>query len=670
MTRAFSDIHRYLAVFLTVFMSANAWGQTSTYTNTTTNNFNSSTNCGGGEFTRTFVVPSTDSFTINDLDVGFKASHSWRGDIRVDLTSPAATTVQIISEETGSTSQDNYNVELDDGAGVLINNTPHNTNDGLGAVPPYENLVRPNNVLSAFNGENSVGTWTLTMCDAYPSADNGQFVRSDLFFKHAVGADISLNVTSSSVAPSTGTNVVLTFDVFNTGPVTTSGVSVDVNLPAGLSYVSNNGAGAYSTSTGLWTIPGSVAGGVTASLQITAYVNTSGSYAITGEVMTSVQADPDSTPGNGNTSEDDYATLTLAPITPAVPTLTCPGAPSILDWDSVVWNAGDMNNTYTVDGETIAITVTDPGSTLYSNANFGGQTPAESIYDTGGLSPGQSDLHFIRNPPNNTSTVDVVYTLGSAGVGFAKVQLNIFDVDFGASQFVDQITVTGTLSGTPVTPTLFTSTSNSVSGNQVTGNAGSTPTQSNGNMTLEFTAPIDTLTIKYGNDSTAPADPGNQGISIHDLNFCPVLTAELIGNKTTAVYDPLSEGLYMVPGNDVVYTITFTNIGDGDADNNSVVIIDAMPPEIEFYNGDIDDGGPETTAVTGTDNASNLTFNYATDVRYSNASSAPANFGACGYTPSAGYDPAVTYICVNPKGAMAAGSPDPSFDVKFRARIK
>ena len=126
----------------------------------------------------------------------------------------------------------------------------------------------------------------------------------------------------------------------------------------------------------------------------------------------------------------------------------------------------------------------------------------------------------------------------------------------------------------------------------------------------------------------------------------------------------------MVPGNDVVYTITFTNIGDGDADNNSVVIIDAMPPEIEFYNGDIDDGGPETTAVTGTDNASNLTFNYATDVRYSNASSAPANFGACGYTPSAGYDPAVTYICVNPKGAMAAGSPDPSFDVKFRARIK
>lgn len=95
-----------------------------------------------------------------------------------------------------------------------------------------------------------------------------------------------------------------------------------------------------------------------------------------------------------------------------------------------------------------------------------------------------------------------------------------------------------------------------------------------------------------------------------------------------------------------------------------------MPSEIEFYYGDIDDGGPETTAITGTDNGSGLTFNYVADVRYSNGGSAPANFAACSYTPSAGYDPNVTYICVNPSGVMAAGSPDPSFDVKFRARIK
>ena len=49
----------------------------------------------------------------------------------------------------------------------------------------------------------------------------------------------------------------------------------------------------------------------------------------------------------------------------------------------------------------------------------------------------------------------------------------------------------------------------------------------------------------------------------------------------------------MVPGNDVIYTIEFTNTGDGPTDAGSVLLIDAMPSEIEFYNGDIDDGGPE-----------------------------------------------------------------------------
>ena len=78
----------------------------------------------------------------------------------------------------------------------------------------------------------------------------------------------------------------------------------------------------------------------------------------------------------------------------------------------------------------------------------------------------------------------------------------------------------------------------------------------------------------------------------------------------------------------------------------------------------------KTNPVTGTDSGSGLTFNYATDVRYSNAAVKPTNFAACGYTPSAGYDPAITFICLNPQAAMAAGDPDPSYQFKFRARIK
>ena len=658
-----------ILVILASGLDVRVFAQTSNYVNTAVQNINGTTGCAAGNsFTKTFIVPGSDNFTLADLNVGFIASHTWRGDIRVDLTSPAATTVRIITSETNNTNQDNYNILLDDAAGTLINNAPHNTNDNVNAAP-YENLVRPNNALSAFNGENSVGTWTMTICDDFPGADNGQFRRGELIFTHAVGADLSLALAASTTTPNIGTNVVLTFTLSNAGPESAGGVTTQINLPTGLSYVSDNGGGDYNSGTGVWTIPGSLSVGV-ASLSITAFVNSSGSFVTTGEVSTSNKTDVDSTPGNGILGEDDDVSLTLNPVTPAVPTLSCPGAPSILDWDTVVWPTGTLNNTYTVDGETIVINITDVDNTLLNNAAFGGQTPAEAVNDTGGLVPGQSDLHFLRDPPNRTSSVDVTYTLGTAGIGVSKLQLSLFDIDSGNNQFVDQVTVTGSLNGSNVPVTLFTGTANSASGNVVTGNGPSTPTQSNGNMTVEFNSAVDTVVLSYNNGNAAPVNPGNQGMALHDLNFCPPTNAVLSAQKSLTVFDPFAQGLYALPGNDVVYSIVFTNSGDGPADNNSLEIIDRMPPEIEFYNGDIDDAGPFTDPVVGIDSGSGLTLTYATDVRFSNAGLAPANFAACGYTPVAGYDPNVTFICFNPKGAMAAGTPDPSFEVRFRARIK
>jgi uncharacterized repeat protein (TIGR01451 family) len=140
--------------------------------------------------------------------------------------------------------------------------------------------------------------------------------------------------------------------------------------------------------------------------------------------------------------------------------------------------------------------------------------------------------------------------------------------------------------------------------------------------------------------------------------------------KSVTTYDPLVLGLYAVPGNDVIYTIEFTNLGSNTISSDTVEIIDAMPPEIEFYNGDIDDGGPETDPVIGIDNGAGLTLTYATDVAFSKAVTKPTNFAACSDSLSAGYDPDVTFICFNPKGSMAAGDPDPSFQMQFRARIK
>ena len=158
----------------------------------------------------------------------------------------------------------------------------------------------------------------------------------------------------------------------------------------------------------------------------------------------------------------------------------------------------------------------------------------------------------------------------------------------------------------------------------------------------------------------------------------PVLTlapppgmGELEAEKSTAVYDPLGQGLYAIPGNDVIYTITVRNVGDGPTDAGTILLIDKLPDELEFYNGDIDDAGPESDPVSFSQSAgAGLTFTYGDDVRYSNSAVRPSDFTSCGYGPSLGYDDAVTYLCINPQGALANGTPDPEFSVSFRARIK
>lgn len=153
--------------------------------------------------------------------------------------------------------------------------------------------------------------------------------------------------------------------------------------------------------------------------------------------------------------------------------------------------------------------------------------------------------------------------------------------------------------------------------------------------------------------------------------FLCAVGAELEAAKTVRTFDPLAEGLYAVPGNDVVYEITVTNRGAGATDNGTMLLIDRVPDDVTFFNGDVDGPTlPETGVVAFINGGSGLSFTPATDLAFSNAATQPSLFSQCTYVPAPGYDPAVTHVCLNPKGAMAAGDPDPFFRVEFRARIK
>jgi uncharacterized repeat protein (TIGR01451 family)/fimbrial isopeptide formation D2 family protein len=123
-------------------------------------------------------------------------------------------------------------------------------------------------------------------------------------------ADLSLTKTVDNDEPNAGSNVTFTLTVANAGPNAAGGIVVHDPLPAGLTYVSDTGQGAYDPATGDWAV-GGLSKGDTASLDITALVNVESPIVNTAEITASSLYDPDSTPGNGVVGEDDEASATL-----------------------------------------------------------------------------------------------------------------------------------------------------------------------------------------------------------------------------------------------------------------------------------------------------------------------------------------------------------------------
>lgn len=156
--------------------------------------------------------------------------------------------------------------------------------------------------------------------------------------------------------------------------------------------------------------------------------------------------------------------------------------------------------------------------------------------------------------------------------------------------------------------------------------------------------------------------------------FAEIAVAKRRGSLTVAisseVYDPGAAGLFAIPLNDQLTIATITNEVGARTTNDSIFLIIDVPADTEFYNGDIDGSGPGSNPIAFIgSNAPGISFNYFTDVRYSDAATRP-DYAGCTYTPAAGYDPNVRFICINPKGSMPQGDPPPSFAVQFRQRIR
>ncbi|MGB3167068.1 MAG: DUF11 domain-containing protein [Alteraurantiacibacter sp.] len=416
---------------------------------------------------------------------------------------------------------------------------------------------------------------------------------SDLTFNRAF-ADLSLTKTLLTASPNSGSTAIFRLTLTNAAAssLTATGVQVRDTLPAGFTYSSSTGTGTFNPATGIWTV-GDLARTQSATIDISGVVTATSGAVLTNraEVSASSQFDPDSSPANGVTTEDDYATATLtvggARTAGTAPTLVCPNQSIVFDWDSVTWAAGTTSNSYALGTlGNIAFNLTNDGVWL-NNAAFGGQSPNRQNVFTGGMATPQFALGQLVDQPNRSGRAKTTITLPEIMRG---AQFRIFDVDSNPGQFADLVIVEGRYKGTSVLPALTNGVANYVIGNTAYGDGASDSNAAAGNVVVTFSEPIDTIIVSYGNHSAAPIDPGQQGIAIHDITFCRPTTTLTIDKTSRLLSDPVDFGDYdyRIPGATIEYCLVTTNTGDTRATN--VVISDVLPESLIFVNESIRSG--------------------------------------------------------------------------------
>jgi uncharacterized repeat protein (TIGR01451 family) len=142
---------------------------------------------------------------------------------------------------------------------------------------------------------------TATYTDA-ADADLDQFeLRTDTA-KALPAADLALTKSVNVSTPNEGDTITYTVTLSNNGPSTATSIQVTDQLPAGVTYVSDNGTGSYNPSTGVWSVA-AIAASVSRSLDIIATVDASTSMStITNNAAITVRGQPDPVAANDTAS--------------------------------------------------------------------------------------------------------------------------------------------------------------------------------------------------------------------------------------------------------------------------------------------------------------------------------------------------------------------------------
>lgn len=117
------------------------------------------------------TITISDTGAILDLNVSISIEHTFSADLDIFLIHEETGTMVELASDLGGGSDDAYlNTTFDDDAAVSI----------LDATAPFDGTFSPTGLLSAFNGEDLSGMWTLSITDDF-AFDDGTLISWSLF---------------------------------------------------------------------------------------------------------------------------------------------------------------------------------------------------------------------------------------------------------------------------------------------------------------------------------------------------------------------------------------------------------------------------------------------------------------------------------------------------------
>jgi uncharacterized repeat protein (TIGR01451 family)/fimbrial isopeptide formation D2 family protein len=422
----------------------------------------------------------------------------------------------------------------------------------------------------------------------------------------AQAANLAISKTVSLPAPNVGQNVTFTITVTNNGPNAVAGVVVNDFLPDGLTYVSDDGGGAYVSGTGLWTV-GALAVAGSATLNIVATVDVSGEICNQAAITSGTPLDPNPADNQATACINAPRTADLVISLVASTPTALVGSPII--YTLTVTNTGDDPAYGLNTNDVFAPAVVPAGSYTGVMVSQGVFNPATGLWNLASLGTGATaSLQFTIPAPNMAGNLtNTVSTVSTKSIVVNKA----FDPNTGDN--TDSVVVL-------VLSPASIATTKTVSGSFIEGGtvtytivlANSSGFDQQNNSGLEFTDTLPPqLTLVSADDGGSPGTFSNVGNTVNWDGVIPAngsvtitVTATInagtalqtVSNQATINFDQDGNGL-----NEVAALSDDPGAG-GAADVTSFVVVSpaSIGVHTKTVSGSFQEGGTVTYTVTFT----------------------------------------------------------------------